>query len=171
MLSRRPAVAAAVAVVALAALVSLVGCGGGQTKAARTARYRAEATVVFAAVIQAVGVKNKVERADAPSGVVLTVPRWFRPQGTYSMADATGEQYMLEDGSILLRHEIRVVGGDGEYKVEVIPHIAQMRSGYAQPIPLKPDDLAVPGWVHGRTDSLYLEIYERLKEYEVKPGT
>ena len=45
----------------------------------------------------------------------------------------------------------------------------QRREGYAAPIELKEDDMAVPGWVHGKTDDLYEMIYASLKTYAVVP--
>lgn len=169
MLSRRRF--ALVAVTALVALVT-AACGGGQAKSARSARYKADTTVVFKAVVDAVSVKHKVERADAPTGVVITVPRWYEPEGNLEDMDASGDAAMLQDGSILLRYEIRVVNGTnpGELAVDVIPHVAQMRTGYARPLELKPGDLAIPGWVEGKTDDLYVNINAGLKAYEVKPG-
>ncbi len=170
MLSRRRL--SLLAVTALLALVTAAACGGGQAKSARAARYKADTTVVFKAVVDAVNIKHKVERADAPTGVVLTVPRWHEPEGNYEDMDASGNAAMLQDGSVLLRFEVRVVTGTnpGELAVEVIPHVAQMRSGYARPVDLKPGDLAIPGWVEGKTDDLYVNINAKLKAYEVKPG-
>ncbi len=157
---------------ALVVLVALAACGpsSGQVKTARSARYKTDANVVFKAVVDATGLKHKVERADAPTGVVVTVPRWYEPEGNAEDMDATGNAAQLQDGSVLIRFELRVAGGNGEFQVEIIPHVSVMRSGYARPVDLAPDDLAIPGWVHGKTDDLYLTIYEGLKAYEIKPG-
>lgn len=167
MLSRR-----ALPLVVAATFVALAACGGGQAKVARSAQYKTDATVVFKAVVDAAGQKYKVDRADAPSGVVLTVARWYEPEGNLEDMDASGDAAQLQDGSVLLRYEIRVVPGvvEGAFKVDVIPQVAVMRTGYARPVDLKPDDLAVPGWVHGKTDALYETIYASLKTYAVPAG-
>lgn len=160
MLSRR-----ALPLVALALL--LVACGGGQAKVARTAQYKTDTGTIFKAVVDAAGKKHKVERADAPSLTLVTVPRWYEPDGNFEDMDATGEAAMLQDGSILLRYLIQVVPGtvEGTFQVQVTPQMRQMRSGYAAPVELKADDLAVPGWVHGKTDDLYETIYTSLQPY------
>jgi hypothetical protein len=155
----------------LALALALAACGGSsQVKAARAARYKADATVIFAAVVDATGEKYKVERADAPSGTLVTVARWYEYDGHLEDMDASGERAMLEDNDYLVGFLVQVVGANGEFQVQVTPRVAQMRSGYAKPVDLKPDDLAMPGWVIGRTDDLYVKIYEKLKAYEVKPG-
>lgn len=151
------------------ALAALVACGGGQTKAARTAQYKTDSTTIFKAVVDATGQKYKVDRADAPTLTLVTVPRWYEPEGNLEDMDASGDAAMVQDGSIFLMYEVRVVPGtaEGTFKVDVIPHIRARRTGYAQPIDLAPDDLSVPGWVHGKTDNLYETIYASLKTYAV----
>ena len=165
MLSRRALPLAAIACL----LVAAVACGGGQAKVARSAQYKADTTVIFKAVVDAAGQKYKVDKADAPSLTLVTIARWYEPEGNLEDMDASGEAAQLQDGSVLLRFLIRVTPGavDGAYKVDVVPQIQQMRSGYAQPVELKPDDMAVPGWVHGKTDDLYETIYTSLKTYAV----
>jgi hypothetical protein len=156
-------------VAALACLLVAAACGGGQAKVARTAQYKADTTVIFTAVVDAAGQKYKVDKADAPSLTLVTVPRWYEPEGNLEDMDASGEAAQLQDGSLLLRWLIRVTPGavDGAFKVEVVPQMQQMRSGYAKPVELKADDLSVPGWVHGKTDDLYETIYASLKTYAV----
>lgn len=153
----------------VAFVLLLVACGGGQTKVARTAQYKVDATTIFKAMVDATGQKHKVERADAPTLTLVTVPRWYEPDGNFEDMDASGNAAMIQDGSILLMYEVRATPGaaEGTYKVDVIPHIRARRSGYAQPVDLKPDDLSVPGWVHGKTDDLYETIYASLKTYAV----
>lgn len=165
MLSRRLLPLAALALAALA----LVACGGGQAKVARTAQYKADTTTIFKAVVDAAGQKYKVDKADAPTLTLVTVPRWYEKEGNLEDMDASGNAAMLEDGSVLLRWLITVTPGavEGAFKVEVVPQMQQMRSGYAQPVELKPDDISVPGWVEGKTDDLYETIYASLKTYAV----
>ena len=45
-------------------------------------------------------------------------------------------------------------------------------AGSPQPEPLSEDDPSVPGWAHGKVDSLAFDIHDALKEFEVKsvPG-
>jgi hypothetical protein len=157
--------------VALVLTLAIAACGGG-TKAARTAQYKADSTTIFKAVVDATGQKYKVERADAPSLTLITVPRWFEPDGTYEDQNYAGNGVEIQDGSILLRYLIRVLPGAAPdtFKVEVTPQMQQRREGYAAPIELKEDDMAVPGWVHGKTDDLYEMIYASLKTYAVVPA-
>lgn len=151
-------------------LLALGACGpsSGQVKTARNATYRADADTVFRAVVTVVGKKYKVINADAASGMLRTQDYWFEKDGTSE--DKIGEQGVrAEDGSIIMYYLVKLAGGPTEYKVEVIPMAAQIRTGYAAPFPLKEDDMAMPGWVHGKTDDLYLAIYEALKVYAVTP--
>lgn len=160
------------AVVTLALAVAACGPSAGQVKTAREARYQTEPNVAFTAVMDAVTARYKVDRAAAATGELLTVARWYEPEGNLEDRDASGSAAQLQDGSVLLRFHVRVVveAGAGAVQVVVTPQAAVMRTGYAQPVALAPDDLALPGWVHGKTDDLYLAIYAKLKTYEIKPG-
>lgn len=155
----------------LLALGGVVACGpsSGQVKTARDASYRTDADTVFRAVVQQVSKKYKVINADAAQGMLRTEDRWYEKDGTYEDKKAN-DGVIGEDGTIVMHYLVKLAGGPSEYKVEVIPMVAQVRNGYAAPVKLKPDDIAMPGWVIGKTDDLYLSIYESLKLYAVAPG-
>lgn len=155
----------------LLALGGVAACGpsSGQVKAAREASYRTDADTVFRAVVQQVGKKYKVINADAASGMLRTEDRWYEKDGTYEDKKANGGE-IVEDGSVVMHYLVKLAGGPAEYKIEVIPMVAQMRNGYAAPVKLAPDDLQMPGWVIGKTDDLYLSIHESLKLYATTPG-
>ena len=168
MLTRRSLPLVAFALFAFVA----AACGGGQAKAARNAQYKTDSSTIFKAVVDATGQKYKVDKADAPTLTLVTVARWYEPEGNLEDMDASGDAAMLQDGSILLRYLVRVVPGatEGSFKVEVTPQVKQMRTGYAQPMDLKPDDISIPGWVEGKTDDLYETIHASLKVYAVPAG-
>lgn len=158
----------------LAAVASLVfaACGpsSGQVQTARTATYRTDADTVFRTVVTVVGKKYKVINADAASGMLRTEDRWYEKDGTHEDRKAN-DGVIAEDGAVVLHYVVKLAGGPTEYQVEVHPIVAQVRDGYAAPFKLAADDLAMPGFIHGRTDDLYLAIYEALKVHAVTPGS
>jgi len=158
-------------VVAAVVVASMAGCGpsSGQVRAAREARYQADAGVVFKAAADAVAAKYKIQKADAAQGVIQTVPRWYEKDGTYEDKSADGAQVMAEDGSVLLTFHVRVVGQPGPFQIQVEPEAVQVRTGYAAPVPLKAGDPAMTSWISGKVDDLYLTIHESLKSYELAP--
>lgn len=160
--------------VLLASTLALAGaaCGpsAAQVKTAKEASYRTDADTVFRVVVAQVSKKYKVINADAKAGMLRTEDRWYEKDGTYEDKKANDGQ-IVEDGSVVMHYVVKLAGGPSEYKVEVIPIVAQVRNGYAAPFKLAPDDLQMPGWVHGKTDDLYLAIYESLKVYAVQPGS
>lgn len=150
--------------------VGACGPSAGQVKAAREARYDAELSVAFKAVVDAVsGEKYKVVQADAATGAVVTEPRWYEPDGTFEDKSADGSSAMLEHGSVMLAYEIRLYGENNLWQVAVIPRAQQYREGSPMPHALPPDDPGMPGWVIGKTDELYLAIHAKLKPYQVAP--
>jgi hypothetical protein len=167
MLSLRRFLLATIASLALAS----VACGpsSGQVKTARSASYKTDADTVFKAVVSVVGRKYKVINADAASGMLRTEDAWYEKDGT-SEDKKANDGVIAEDGSIVMYYLVKLAGGPTEYQVEVHPMVAQVRDGYAAPIKIAEDDMAMPGWIHGRTDDLYLGIYDALKVYAVAPA-
>ena len=157
--------------VVLALVMGVVGCGpsAGQVKQAKEARYQAEPNVVFKAAADAVASRYKIQNADAGAGVILTVARWYEKDGTFEDKAADGSQVMAEDGSVLLAFEVRVVGKPGPLQVQVVIHAKQIRSGYSALYELRQDDPAMPGWVTGKVDDLYVTIHDSLKGYQLSP--
>lgn len=150
-------------------LLVIAACGPSAAQGARTAHYRADPTVAFRHVVDVIADKYKIARADAGAGIIATEARWYEPDGTYEDQAHSGNGVMGQDGSILLAYEVRLVPLEGAFTVSVTPHAQQIRSGYAAPFPLKADDPAMPGWVEGKTDDLYVRINTRLKNFETAP--
>lgn len=169
MLSLRRFLLAGFAALALTSSFGACGPSSGQVKTARTASYKTDANTVFKAVVDVVGRKYKVINADAATGKLRTEDAWYEKDGT-SEDKKANDGVMAEDGAIVMYYLVELAGGPDTYQVEVHPMVAQVREGYASPLKLAEDDLAMPGWVHGKTDDLYLAIYESLKLYAVAPA-
>ena len=146
--------------------VAFAGCAGGAAmQATQEARYQGDRNAMLETVLDTVQAKYEVVNVDPETGLIVTRDRWYEKDGTYEDKKANEVGIMAEDGSILLRYEVALRTAGPEYKVEVTPVIAQIRSGYAAPHKLKPDDLTVPGWVHGKTEILSVAIYDALAPY------
>jgi hypothetical protein len=154
--------------------LSLAACASSQTlQVADEARYRGERDEILETTLDTVRATGyEVVNLDPQAGIIVTRDRWYEKDGTYEDKQLASDQGILvEDGSILLRYEVklRLVGAD--YKVEITPIIAQYRVGYAMPFKLKPDDMTVPGWVSGKTEKLTLAIYNALAPYRTNDPT
>nr|MBA3453935.1 hypothetical protein [Deltaproteobacteria bacterium] len=75
------------------------------------------------------------------------------------------------DGSINLTLVVRLLADGQNWIVHVEPAMVKFYAGRPNPERLAPNDPAVPGWATGQVDALQYEIYETLKNFEVKsPG-
>lgn len=159
-------------VLAGAAAVVAAGCAGGAAlQATQEARYQGDRTAMLEIVVDTVRAnKYEVVNLDPETGLIVTRDRWYEKDGTYEDKKANEIGLIVEDGSILLRFEVALRTAGPEYKVEVVPVVAQFRNGYAAPFKLKPDDPAVPGFVLGKTENLSIAIYEALAKYRVSPN-
>ncbi len=167
MLSLRRFLLAATASLTLSA--TACGPSSGQVKTARTASYKTDASTVFKVAMSVVGRKYKIINADANSGLLRTEDAWYEKDGT-SEDKKANDGVIAEDGSIVMHYLVEVGTVADGVQVRVHPMVAQVRNGYAAPIKIAEDDLAMPGWIHGRTDDLYLGIYDALKAYAVTPA-
>ncbi len=157
-------------IAALALLAGACGPSAGQVRAARAARYRADGDQLFRAVVDAVRTRHEVVSADARAGVIRTKDRWYEQDGTFEDKKANAQGVIVEDGSLVMHYDVAVVlASPGEYQVVVTPVVAQIRNGYASPFKIAPDDLAMPGWVHGKTDLLVLAIHDALERFQFAP--
>lgn len=159
-----------VAVVAtIAASVVAVSCGpsAGQVKTAREARYKGDPATLYAAVKAATESRHKIATSDEAALALQTEGRWYTPEG--QVDTARGENLArLQQNSINFSVLVRLVKGDTDsYTVSVEPIALRMSGPSSQPEPLDLKDPSVPGWVHGKADSLQLDIHERLKPYAV----
>lgn len=149
------------------AAFALVACGpsAAQVKTARTAQYQTSASTVFQAAVDALEANDyKIKAADPVAARAITVERWYEPDGTSLSRDSDGRPLMSSAGAVVFAIEVGVVSeAEGVFRVDVLPHVLQQRDGYSSPLAIKPDDPAMPGWVHGKVDNVYLSIYGALK--------
>jgi hypothetical protein len=154
--------------------LSLAACASSQTlQVADEARYRGERDTILETTLDTVRATGyEVVNLDPQTGIIVTRDRWYEKDGTYEDKQLASDQgIIVEDGSILLRYEVKLRLVGEEYKVEITPFIAQYRLGYAAPMKLKPDDMTVPGWVSGKTEKLTLAIYNALAPYRTNDPT
>lgn len=156
-------------VVGLASVAMAACASNAAMQAAREARYQGDRMLMLETVLETVQAKYEVVNLNPETGVIVTRDRWYEKDGTFEDKKANEIGIIVEDGSLLLRYEVALRTAGPEYKVEVVPVIAQFRNGYAAPFKLKPDDLAVPGWIHGKTEKLTVAIYQALETYRVNP--
>lgn len=156
----------------LALGVAIAACAANQTmQVSALARYRGDRMAILEAAVDAVQAGYEVVNLDPERGLIVTRDRWYEKDGTFEDRKADDRGYLVEDGSILLRYEVQLRPSGLDYKIEITPVMAQFRNGYAAPFKLAPDDLAVPGWIHGKTEKLAIAIYEALTPYRVNtPG-
>jgi len=158
--------------IAIGVLVSLLAaCGpsSGQIREARNARYETSAGAVFDAAMTAAHEHGGVAEYDANRGALRTIDRWYQQDGTSESITGDGKS-LVEGGSILLSLMLEVKC-DHECWVEITPLVAEHVSGSPQARELAPDDPAMPGWVQGKIDNLYLAIHEQLKARALPPPT
>lgn len=150
------------------ASVALAACAGGAAmQAAREARYQGDRQAILEAVLTTVQSKYEVTNVNPETGLIVTRDRWYEKDGTFEDKKANEIGIIAEDGSFLLRYEVQLLTAGPEYRVEVTPVIAQVRTGYAAPFKMKPDDLSVPGWITGKTEILAVKIYDALAPHRV----
>jgi hypothetical protein len=160
---------AATLVVASVIAIAVWGCGGAssaQVKEAREAKYDAPPEVVFNAVLEAVGSLHKIAGHDPSQGIIETESRWYDPSGTSAPRSADDGAYVV-DGSVLLGFAVGVRGEPGAWHVEVLPLASQVVAGSPQGRELRPGDPAMPGWVQGKVDNIFVAVHAKLKEYAV----
>jgi hypothetical protein len=155
--------------VALALTVSACGPSSAEIKQAQTASYAGSPAEMFAIIEQIVGQDYKIAEVRRSDGYALVTDRqWYTPEGGRQSAGA-GDYVQLDDRSVNLSLLVELVEMDmGRVMVTVTPTTLQFIAGSPQPRELKPDDPNLPPWVHGRVETLYVEIHKRLKPYVVQ---
>ena len=157
----------------LVAVFALVACGpsSAQIKTARSARYNTTASAAFQAGVAALKANDyKIQQVDPVAGRAITEVKWYEVDGTSMSRDSDGRPQMTSAGGIMFAVEIAVQPDGAAFFVQVIPHVQQMKSGYSAPFDIKEGDGAMPGWVTGKIDNLYLSIYDALKKDVAAPG-
>lgn len=153
-------------------MVTMVACGpsAAEIKTAKSASYTGNASEIFDGVMAAVSESYQVGDAkrDGQEYMLVTVPQWYSAEGGRESAGA-GDMVQVRGGSVQVRFVVDLVPTDAShFAVTVTPKTFQVVSGSPQPRELTPDDPNLPGWVHGRVDTLHLAIHKRLQNYTVQ---
>lgn len=153
---------------AVAVASASAGCASNAMQVATEARYQGNRSEMLELVVDTVrATKYEVIQMNPETGLIVTRERWYEKDGTFEDKKLASDDHWISDRAILLRYEVRLRTSGPEYQVEVVPVMLQHRVGYSAPVPLAPDDLAVPGWVHGKTEKLTVAIYDALAKYRV----
>jgi hypothetical protein len=155
-----------------AALACVAACGpsGRDTALAKTARYQGDKIAIFGAVKTVTEAKYKLAVSDETTLTVQTAGRWYTPEGLIS---TSGEQDIRQvpHNSINIVLTVKVLPEGDKWIVDVVPKMTRINKGSPMPENLAPNDASLPGWATGKVDQLAFDIYDALKEYEVKaPG-
>ncbi len=155
-------------VLALAVMV-IGGCGPSakEIKMAKAAQYQAPPKHLLDLALQVTQSDYKIGAIDIDGLKFSTEPQWYSPEGGRISAYTEGNGDFVNAGGgdvqVWFVVQVRLVENDRVF-VEITPRTFQLIGGSPQPRELKPDDPNVPGWVHGRVDSLALAIYEQAKK-------
>ena len=137
---------------------------------AKQARYQGDKLVLFNAAKSVTETKYKLEKSDETALGLQTKGKWYTPEGLVAPG---GDDNMRDvpDKSIRVSLIVRVLPDGDKWVVQVESSMLRYLAGSPQPEKLAATDASVPGWAHGQVDQLQFEIYQALKQYEVKsPG-
>lgn len=171
-------------IIMLVAVMGIAACGATQREVAlaKTARYRGNKLTLFGGVKMATEDKWKLAMSDETTLTVITIGRWFTPDGTPSMWDPgatidSGDSLdgqpsiqgreRIQDRSINVQLTVRLLPEGDHWIVLVEPRYLQHREGRSNKDILLRDDPSLPGWAHGKVDQLAYAIWKMLKAYEV----
>ena len=154
----------------LVLIALLVACGGSSAlKGAREARYTADEATLFNEVKAVVGKDYPIVLEDPGNLMLKTQPRWHTPEGPLDQAPGDNAA-RLNEGSINLSFVVTLLKVDAAYRVKVEPIILRKDAISSAPEKLSPENALVPGWVHGRIESLEIAIHDKLKAYAAGTG-
>lgn len=136
---------------------------------AKSAGYAGEPSTMFDIIEATTAETYKIGEVLREEGeyALATAPQWYSPEGGRQSAGA-GDYVQVVDRSVQLMMIVRLVEQGDRYMVTVTPKTFQHLSGSPQPRELEPDDPSLPGWVHGRVDSLHLDLHKALQKYAVQ---
>ena len=137
---------------------------------AKTARYTGDKLQIFAETRAVVESKYKIDKSDETTLEIQTHPRWFTPEGL--AANDNGDVSTLQDRSLNIAMVVQLVPDGNDYLVKVTPVIGRYNRGIPKPETVKETDASLPGWVEDRTNTLALDIHNKLPKYQVQtvPG-
>jgi hypothetical protein len=153
------------------AIAALAACGpsAAEVKTAKTATYGASGQDLLELALQATSETYKVGDVDRGNLSFVTQARFYSPTGDLE-SPGQGDFVHLQPGSLQVAFIVRVLPADDHHAVvEVVPRTFQVLTGSPQPRELTPDDPNLPGWVHGRVDSLAMAIFQHAKRYVLSP--
>jgi hypothetical protein len=154
----------------LVLVMALAACGpsSAEIKTVKTTTYQMSGHDLLQVAEQAAQEEYKIGDVNEAELTFITQPRYYGPEGDLESPGAGGFVQM-QDHSVQLSFIVQVTelaGGDSA--VSVTPKTFQVLSFSPKPRELAPDDPNLPGWVHGRTDQLAMEIYELAKPHAYK---
>lgn len=154
----------------LGAMVAVTACGPSneQIKTAKAAQYKAPGQTLFDVALQVAQKTYKIGPVDAQGLKFATAPQFYSKEGGRISAtnEFTGDFVNVHEGDVQLVLMVEVLATEGDHVVVVItPKTLQVVSGSPQPRPLEPTDPDLPPWIHGRVDTLAVEIYDAAKQY------
>lgn len=156
-------------IAALALAGGACGASNHDVQVAKAAQYSAPADQVFDIALQTTQAEYKIGPVEAADHRFSTAPQFYSSEGGRQSPGAGGFVGMRE-GSIQLTMVVDIIPTEGGHVAVVITPLAyQVIGGSPKPRELKPDDPYLPGWVHGRVDTLALAIYGKAKAL-VTPG-
>ncbi len=146
-------------------IVTACGPSTAEIKRASATQYRASAHEIMVLAEQAAEESYKIGEVDDEHTMFATQPRFYSPEGDLQSPGAGGV-VQINAGSVRVAFIVAVVPTDEQHvAVTVTPQTFQAVAGSPKPRELKPDDPYLPGFVHGRTDTLVYAIYEHAKAY------
>jgi hypothetical protein len=155
----------------LLAMVASCGPSAAKLKTAQDARYRADPATLYAAVKAVTESSYKISSSEEGPLMLRTEARWYTPEGQVDTSRGNNIA-RLQDNSINFSVIVRLVKRDADsYTVNVEPVALRLHGLTSKAEPLDMKDPSVPGWVHGKVESLQLAIHDRLKEYAVTGAT
>jgi len=155
---------------------ALVACGpsNSEVKSAKEAHYRGDKIAMFNALRGAVEEKFKLQKSDETTLGLETIARVYTPEGMLANEGNSeknksgGYNSMFPDNSIIMKFIVTMLADGDSYVVRVKPMMERYHAGSPKTEPLREDDPSLPGWTIGKVDGVQLDIYNALKQYEVK---
>jgi hypothetical protein len=166
---RNPVVCHLVAILA----IGLVACGPSskELSGAKSAHYKGDKLLLFAAAKSATEAKYKLQKSDETTLGLQTDGRWYTPEGL-AAAERGGDMRDVPDKSLQIALVVTLQPDGDAWVVNIKPLMIRYHAGSPKPEPVAETDPSVPGWATGKVDQLALDIHDALKTYEVKsvPG-
>lgn len=156
--------------VTLSMIVLLAACGPSSKEmgAAKTAHYKGDKIVLFNAAKAATEEKYKIAKSDETALGFQTLGKWYGPDGL--VTDQQEDMLKVPDRSLNVVLIVTLVPDGDLWVVKVVPQMMRYFQGRPNPDHLTPNDPSVPGWANDRVESLQFDIYNALKQYEMKAG-